>query len=160
MKISRSLTSKTTKIKINNIFLSKIIKEEIKKTLYDDADNYKKRKFIRTLLVVKNMIGNTNIPDEQVEKVLKIIKKISGVDDVKQMFLVLKNDDAINNKTLSYFDQILFKGTLKTEIIPQSYKNTIQSPTNTELDRRSAIEKPIEQEDPRKDRKNLVHEEK
>jgi len=150
-------------MKINKSFLLRIIKEEIKKSLYDDESTVSQRKFIRVLTVLADKLGNSNIPTPDIERLLKTISNVSGVQDVKGMLTKLKDDKSVNPALLSRFDQLLFHGDIGTNSLPPSYQQTLQSPSGGITDRRSAMEDPINQEDTRKkdgiDKKNLVHEE-
>ncbi len=151
-------------MKINKSFLSKIIKEEIKRALYEEDPSWAKP-VIHLFIQINKEIGQSNPDTETKEKYIKDIENLTG-QKIADVFYFLK--DKIDNDLYRNVAQLLngevasnLFADFDDNITPASYKTT--DPKRTPMDdvRPPRIE-PQDQEDTRKDRfgkekKNWVH---
>lgn len=146
-------------MKINKSFLSRIIKEEIKKVLYEEDPPWA-RKAVDLFINISTEIKTKN-PDQKTKiKYLNLIKKVTG-QRPETVFKYLNGK--VDNDLYTNLAQLL-NGEVSTNlfadfddnITPASYKTT--DPKRTPMDdvRPPKIE-PQKQEDPRHKKKNLVH---
>lgn len=146
-------------MKINKVFLSRIIKEEIKKVLYEEDPSWAKPA-VELFININKEISNTNPDSKTKQKYLKDIESLTG-KSASEVFKYLNGK--IDNDLYRNLAQLL-NGEVSTNlfadfddnITPASYKTT--DPKRTPMDdvRPPKIE-PQRQEDPRHNKKNLVH---
>jgi hypothetical protein len=161
-------------MKINKSFLSQIIKEEIKKVLYESHAPWEQKAVVfLTDLYQKILSGEADQKEKQFSLALK---KLTG-EDVSEVLSYLKfkvdhdmfrNVSAylVNDKTSNLFSDY------SDYQLPNSYQDT--NPKNRDMDdirnpyetkaastigRKPQPIEPQRQLDPRKKQKNLVHEE-
>jgi len=146
-------------MKISKSFLSRIIKEEIKKVLYEDDPSWAKPA-IHLFIQIDNEIKNSNPDTATKEKYIRDIESLTG-EQIQDVFYYLNGK--IDNDLYRNVAQLL-NGEASTNlfadfddnITPASYKTT--DPKRTPMDdvRPPKIE-PQRQEDPRHKKNNLVH---
>lgn len=145
-------------MKISKSLLSKIIKEEIKKTLYEDKDPEWAVPVLNYLIKITDANKEANFSMDDSEECKNTIKKMSGLsaEEVLNFFIGQVSPRRIQLAA----DKLKIKiDSRKLGFTPPIYEKP--SPINFS-DRRSTREEP---QDPRKDlrtgeeRKNWVHEE-
>ena len=146
-------------MKISKHFLSRIIKEEIKKVLYEDDPVWAKPA-IHLFIQIDNEIKNSNPDTATKEKYIRDIENLTG-EEIQDVFAYLNGK--IDNDLYRNMAQLLngevasnLFADFDDNITPASYKTT--DPKRTPMDdvRPPKIE-PQRQEDPRHKKKNLVH---
>jgi len=159
-------------MKINKSFLSKIIKEEIKKVLYDSHKPWEVA-VVRKMVDIFNDIhdGKQKSREEYIAHIQQIINDTSNKETPEQAFDYFKEENAVDPDMFEAVAGYLYPR-FSDDQIPASYKDIHAKykemakgyvkhdagPSSTFLRKPKSID-PQDQEDVRKNRKTLIHEE-
>jgi len=158
-------------MKINKFFLSRIIKEEIKKVLYESHKPWEIAVAQKMVEIYNDIHNGAQRPREQyISEIQKLIDATSNHENPEEAFAYFKEENAIDPDMFESVAGYLYPH-FSDDQIPASYKDIHAlykdiSKNNTKTGNEIASTflrkpKPIDpqdQEDPR-DEKNLVHEE-
>ena len=158
-------------MKINKSFLSKIIKQEIKKVLYESHKPWETKVVQKMVEIYKDIQNGKQKPRKQyISEIQKIINNTSNNESPKEAFAYFQEENAVDPDMFESVAGYLYPE-FSDDQIPASYKDIHASYKELKLNkskdeaehktnflRKPKPIDPQDQEDPR-DEKNLVHEE-